>query len=91
MGVSLELLREQNYGPDSQSPMSRLAEATGIDISNLRKIKDGKREWIGFDTADKIITRVNGLSWHSDKELEAIYQGFSFEWLDRVHPCVMAA
>ena len=91
MGVSVELLREQNYGPDSQSPMSRLAEATGIDISNLRKIKDGKREWIGFDTADKIVTRVDELSWGMNEELKAIYQGFDFEWLDRVHPCVRVA
>ena len=91
MGVSVELLREQNYGPDSQSPMSRLAEATGIDISNLRKIKDGKREWISFDLADKIITRVDELSWGINEELTAIYKGFDFEWLDRVHPCVRAA
>ena len=92
MGVSVELLREQNYGPDSQSPMSRLAEATGIDISNLRKIKDGKREWIGFDIADRIVVVcTDGLGWRNDPELFAIYRAFDFSWLDLAKPCAKAA
>jgi len=88
--ISVELLREENYGPYA-SPMVYLAEKTGLDIENLRKIKNGKREWISFDTVDKILTRVNGLSWGMNDELSAIYQGFDLRWLDRTSPCVRAA
>lgn len=74
------------------SPMVRLAELVRMDIDNLRKIRNGKREWIGFDTADKIVTVcTDGLGWRTDSELAAIYQAFDFTWLDRTKPCAKAA
>ena len=79
------------HDSEALAAMTVLSEVIDIDISQLRKIKDGKREWISFDLADKIITRVDELSWGMNEELTAIYKGFNFEWLDRVHPCVRAA
>jgi len=70
------------------SPMVRLAELMNMDIHNARKIKNGKREWIGFDIADKIVAVcTDGFGWRNDPELAAIYQSFNFDWLDRVRPC----
>ena len=71
------------------SPMVRLKESLGMDINNLRKIKNGNREWIGFDIADKIVAVcTDGLGWRNDPELRAIYKAFDFDWLDQKKPCV---
>ena len=52
----IDLARRLNIGVEdlrsaqkhaAWSPMVRLAELLGMDIHNARKIKNGKREWIG--------------------------------------------
>ena len=70
------------------APMSVLAELMGMDINNLRKIRNGKREWIGFDLADKIVAVcTDGLGWRNDPQLASIYEHFDFGWLDSRKPC----
>jgi DNA-binding Xre family transcriptional regulator len=69
-----------------------LSERMDMDIENVRKIKNGKKDWIGFDIADKIVTVcTDGLGWRNDPELFAIYQSFDFGWLDAKKPCAVAA
>lgn len=83
---------EQNT-PEEESelaiaPMVILAELMSMDIDNLRKIKNGKRDWIGFDLADKIVAIcTDGLGWRNDPELSTIYQHFNFTYLDFKKPC----
>ena len=75
-----------------QHPMTVLAERLSMDIDNLRKLRKGKRPWIGFDLADKIVAVcTDGFGWWNDHELRTIYEHFDFEWLDRKRPCVEAA
>ena len=97
----IDLARRLNIGVDDLrkaqeyarwSPMVLLAERMGMDIENVRKIKNGKREWIGFDIADRIVVVcTDGLGWRNDPELYAIYRAFDFSWLDLAKPCAVAA
>lgn len=71
--------------------LAELADETGIDLERLRKIRNGKKDWLSFDNADKIVTTVDPLLWIKDPELRRIYQGFDFTWLDRSRPTTVAA
>ena len=88
------LHRESTQADDefSFAPMRVLADRMEMDISNLSKIKNGRREWIGFDLADKIVCIcTDGLGWLNDHELRTIYEGYDLTWLDTKKPTVEAA
>ena len=63
-----------------------LAAATGIHRDTLRKVRAGKKEWLEFDNADRIVTFVDPWLWRTDPELSDIYQGFDFTYLDLSRP-----
>jgi len=77
---------------DTITSFDQLAAEMKMDPSNLRKIRDGKRSWIGFDVADKIVVVCLGAGgWRDDSELSHIYQSTDFTWLDMKKPCAVAA
>lgn len=63
-----------------------ISDATGIHVDTVRKVRYGKKEWIEFDNADRIVTFIDPFLWHSDPELADIYQNFDFTHLDLGRP-----
>ena len=63
-----------------------IAVATGIHVDTVRKVRNGKKEWIEFDNADRIVTFIDPFLWRTDPDLAAIYQGFDFTHLDLARP-----
>lgn len=78
-------MNNYNNGGDI-SPLVTLAAMTGIHKDTLYKTRVGKKDWLEFDNADKIITTIDPLLWHSDPELSRIYEEFNFSYLDLAHP-----
>ena len=62
-----------------------LAEKTGIHIDTITKIRSGKKEWVEFDNADRLLCAMR-VPWDSNPELDEIYQTFDFSWLDLQRP-----
>ena len=63
-----------------------VSAATGIHVDTISKVRSGKKEWIQFDNADRIVTFIDPFLWHSDPELADIYQNFDFTHLDLGRP-----
>lgn len=65
-------------------PVKVLQFRTGL--KDLAKQVSGNRRWIHFDVADKIISAIDVMLWHTDKDLREIYQSFDLERLDKKRP-----
>ena len=72
-------------------PLQWLAQETGTDVESLRKLKNGKRRWIGFDVADKLVTTIDPWLWRIDPELRVVYQSVDLGHVDRLRPCARLA
>lgn len=79
-------------GTDTTIPsLSLLAVELGIDVESLRKLKNGRRPWINFDFADKIVVTCLGpFAWWLDAELQEVYQTVDLRGIDRKRPCTKA-
>ena len=63
-----------------------IAEATGIHRDTIGKIRWGKKHWVEFGNADRIVGFIDPFLWHTDPELADIYQSFDFSHLDLGRP-----
>lgn len=64
----------------------RLGNFVGLSQDTITRIRGGKKEWVEFDNADKIVTFIDPFLWHRDPELSDIYQNFDFSHLDLTRP-----
>jgi hypothetical protein len=71
--------------------MQRLAHDSGVKPDTLHRVKQGRRAWVDFDLADKIITGIDPTLWHTDLALSAIYQSFDLAKLDERRPTTEVA
>jgi hypothetical protein len=79
----------QEWQEREEESIFSLAQKLGFsDVEGIRKVGAGKRMYIGFDLADKIVAVcTDGFAWLNDPELRSIYQGFDLSWLDLKKPC----
>jgi hypothetical protein len=73
---------------------AKVAHLTGLNQELIKSIRQGKREWIEFDAADRIVITlsISGADgWRLDPELRAIYQAFDFTALDERRPTTREA
>ena len=74
------------------SSIADLAKELGREVEGVRKLRNGKRPWIGFDLADKIVAVcTDGMAWHENPELRELYDGYDLRWLDEHRPTVPVA
>ncbi len=72
--------------------IGKLSHWTGIKHDTLYAYSTKHKQWMPFDTADKIICHTYGpLMWRSDPVLEECYQSFCFDFLDVNLPTSRAA
>ena len=63
------------------APLERLRHWAGLE-SDLYFIRRRNKKWIDFDLADRVITALNPMLWHSDPELNTIYNEANLAALD---------
>lgn len=56
------LLRRIRPGeaPDSAEVRAQIAEQVGISVDTVKRIEDGKFDWIGLDAADRLLVASGG-------------------------------
>lgn len=67
--------------------LTEFAGLMELDLSAASKLANGKRPWIGFDIADRIICVIGPELRLKNPEIKRIFREFDLEWLDRVRPC----
>ena len=72
-------------------PIQKLAWRSGVSYDLLYRLMLGRKAWIEFDNADRIIMAIDSLLWLHDDELSEIYWNFDLSHLDRHRPTVEAA
>lgn len=69
-----------------------LAGLTGLGESFFAKLLSGKKRYVKFDTADKIVCCLyDAYEWVRNPDLNDIYESFDYAALDRSKPCVGGA
>jgi hypothetical protein len=71
---------------EHDSTITAFEEMVGLSDSALNHIARGRSEWIHFDIADRVVTFIDFMLWHTDPELSQIYQTFDFSSLDFHRP-----
>ena len=71
-----------------------MAHLAGVSKSYIKDIRESRVEFLSFDLADRIVTRLSefgGMGWHDNDELKALYQEFDLEGLDESRPTTRRA
>lgn len=74
----------QQWLDNWENSLKVLAEEMKVELEGLRKVVTGKKEWISFDYAEKLLFCCGG-DWVG--ELYDIYQSADLRYLDRNKPC----
>lgn len=75
-----------NDHDDNEGAIKRLSRFSKVSFDIIDKIHRGKKKWVEFDNADKLVTTVDPLLWHLDPDLSEAYQRFDLVWLDIQRP-----
>lgn len=76
---------------DSDGATERLAKFVGLSGDTIMRLRYGRKDWIEFDNADRIITFIDPWLWRTDPALSRIYRTFRFAHLDTLRPTCAAA
>lgn len=74
------------YCTEADMSITILEDLLEMGEGALMKACNGSKDWMEFDTADRVITFIDPFLWRHDEELSDIYQGFDFSYLDLHRP-----
>ena len=72
-------------------PIQKLAWRSGVGYDLLYRLMTGRKDWVEFDNADRIVIAIDPLLWLHDDELCEIYWNFDLSHLDLKRPTVEEA
>lgn len=83
---------EQLEAAEVEAPVLTLEGETGVGERIARRVLDENTQNVAFDTADRIVTRLEGpMAWYTDPELREIYMAVDLSAVDRRYPISVAA